>query len=79
MILGANYQFLAATTGHQDLAVLVKEAQARGQDTSSCGRPALGRCESGEGEHWRPVFSHLEPWYRSSQICLLISPWPGRA
>lgn len=48
----------------QELSALVREAQTRGARHIELRQTCLGACESGEGEHWRPVLSHLETLVR---------------
>jgi hypothetical protein len=60
MIFGAITNSWRLQLNGEDLAVLVKEAQARGARHIELRQTCLGQCESGEGEHWRPVLSHLE-------------------
>ena len=59
MIFGAITNSWRLQLDSQDLAVLVKEAQARGARHIELRQTCLGQCESGEGEHWRPVLSRL--------------------
>lgn len=60
MIFGAITNSWRRQLDGQDLAVLVKEAQTRGARHIELRQTCLGQCESGEGEHWRPVLSRLE-------------------
>jgi len=60
MIFGAITNSWRRQLDGQDLAVLVKEALARGARHIELRQTCLGHCESGEGEHWRPVLSRLE-------------------
>jgi sugar phosphate isomerase/epimerase len=60
MIFGAITNSWRRQLDDQDLAVLVKEAQARGARHIELRQTCLGHYESGEGEHWRPVLSRLE-------------------
>ena len=60
MIFGAITNSWRRQLDSQDLTVLVKEAQARGARHIELRQTCLGHCESGEGEHWRPVLSRLE-------------------
>ena len=60
MIFGAITNSWRRQLDGQDLTVLVKEAQARGARHIELRQTCLGHCESGEGEHWRPVLSRLE-------------------
>ncbi len=60
MLFGAITNSWRLQLDSQDLAVLVKEAQARGARHIELRQTCLGQCESGEGEHWRPVLSRLE-------------------
>jgi sugar phosphate isomerase/epimerase len=64
MIFGAITNSWRRQLDGQDLAVLVKEAQARGARHIELRQTCLGHCESGEGEHWRPVLSRLEALVR---------------
>ena len=68
MIFGAITNSWRRQLDNEDLAVLVKEAQARGARHIELRQTCLGHCESGEGEHWRPVLSHLET---------LVQAFPG--
>jgi len=60
MLFGAITNSWRLQLDSQDLAVLVKEAQARGARHIELRQTCLGQCESGEGKHWRPVLSRLE-------------------
>jgi sugar phosphate isomerase/epimerase len=60
MIFGAITNSWRQQLDGQDLVALVKEAQARGARHIELRQTCLGHCESGEGEHWRPVLSRLE-------------------
>ena len=60
MIFGAITNSWQRQLDGQDLAALVKEAQARGAKHIELRQTCLGQCESGEGEHWRPVLPRLE-------------------
>src|SRR5262249_61656512 len=60
MIFGAITNSWRQQLDSQDLAALVKEAQARGARHIELRQTCLGQCESGEGESWRPVLSRLE-------------------
>src|SRR5262249_4974594 len=60
MLFGAITNSWRLQLDSQDLAVLIKEAQARGARHIELRQTCLGQCESGEGEHWRPVLSRLE-------------------
>lgn len=60
MIFGAITNSWRLQLDNQDLSALVKEAQARGARHIELRQTCLGQCESGEGEHWRPVLSRLE-------------------
>ena len=60
MIFGAITNSWQRQLDEQDLAALVKEAQARGAKHIELRQTCLGQYESGEGEHWRPVLSRLE-------------------
>ena len=42
-----------------DLTTLVREAQARGAQHVELRQTCLGDCETGQGDQWRPVLSHL--------------------
>ncbi len=59
MIFGAITNSWKLQLDGQDLAELVKEAQARGARHIELRQTCLGTCESGEGEDWRPVLSQL--------------------
>lgn len=48
----------------QELSALVREAKTRGASHIELRQTCLGACESGAGEHWRPVLSHLEALVR---------------
>jgi len=60
MIFGAITNSWRRQLDEQDLAALVREAQARGARHIELRQTCLGQCESGEGEHWRPALSRLE-------------------
>jgi len=60
MIFGAITNSWRRQLDGEDLTVLIKEAQARGARHIELRQTCLGQCESGEGEHWRPVLSRLE-------------------
>jgi sugar phosphate isomerase/epimerase len=60
MIFGAITNSWRRQLDGHDLAVLIEEAQARGARHIELRQTCLGDCESGEGEHWRPVLSRLE-------------------
>jgi sugar phosphate isomerase/epimerase len=68
MIFGAITNSWRQQLDGQDLVALVKEAQARGARHIELRQTCLGHCESGEGEHWRPVLSRLEA---------LVHAYPG--
>ena len=68
MIFGAITNSWRLQLDGEDLAVLVKEAQTRGARHIELRQTCLGQCESGEGEHWRPVLSRLEA---------LVQAFPG--
>jgi len=68
MIFGAITNSWGRQLANQDLAVLVQEAQARGARHIELRQTCLGTCESGAGEHWRPVLSRLEA---------LVQAFPG--
>jgi len=68
MIFGAITNSWRRQLDGEDLAVLVKEAQARGARHIELRQTCLGHCESGEGEDWRPVLSRLEA---------LVQEFPG--
>ena len=68
MIFGAITNSWRLQLDGEDLAVLVKEAQTRGARHIELRQTCLGQCESGEGEHWRPVMSRLEA---------LVQAFPG--
>ncbi len=55
MIFGAITNSWRLQLDDLDLAALVEEAQARGARHIELRQTCLGHCESGEGEHWRPV------------------------
>ena len=59
MIFGAITNSWRRQLDGQDLAALVKVAQAHGARHIELRQTCLGQCESGEGEHWRPVLSRL--------------------
>lgn len=59
MIFGAITNSWRHQLGSQELAALVNEAQARGARHIELRQTCLGQCESGEGEHWRPVLPRL--------------------
>ena len=60
MIFGAITNSWRQQLDGQDLVALVTEAQARGARHIELRQTCLGHCESGEGEHWRPVLPRLE-------------------
>jgi sugar phosphate isomerase/epimerase len=64
MIFGAITNSWRRQLDGEDLAVLVKEAQARGARHIELRQTCLGHCESGEGEDWRPVLPRLEALVR---------------
>ena len=68
MIFGAITNSWRRQLDGEDLAVLVKEAQARGARHIELRQTCLGHCESGEGEDWRPVLPRLEA---------LVQAFPG--
>src|SRR5438093_11019921 len=68
MIFGAITNSWRRQLNSEDLAVLVQEAQTRGARHIELRQTCLGQCESGEGEHWRPVLSRLEA---------LVQAFPG--
>jgi sugar phosphate isomerase/epimerase len=64
MIFGAITNSWRRQLDGQDLAVLIKEAQAHGARHIELRQTCLGDYERGEGEQWRPVMSHLEALVR---------------
>jgi sugar phosphate isomerase/epimerase len=68
MIFGAITNSWRRQLDGEDLAVLIKEAQARGARHIELRQTCLGDAEHGEGEHWRPVLSRLEA---------LVQEFPG--
>ena len=68
MIFGAITNSWRRQLDGEDLAVLVKEAQARGARHIELRQTCLGHCESGAGEDWRPVLPRLEA---------LVQEFPG--
>jgi len=68
MIFGAITNSWRRQLDGEDLAVLVKEAQARGARHIELRQTCLGQCESGKGEDWRPVLPRLEA---------LVQEFPG--
>jgi sugar phosphate isomerase/epimerase len=60
MIFGAITNSWRRQLDGQDLAGLIKEAQAHGARHIELRQTCLGDYERGEGEHWRPVLSRLE-------------------
>ncbi len=59
MLFGAITNSWRQQLDNQELAPLVQAAQARGARHIELRQTCLGQCESGEGEHWRPVMAHL--------------------
>jgi sugar phosphate isomerase/epimerase len=68
MIFGAITNSWRRQLDGEDLAILIKEAQARGARHIELRQTCLGAAEHGEGEHWRPVLSRLES---------LVQEFPG--
>src|SRR5918992_4179640 len=60
MIFGAITNSWRRQLGGQDLALLIKEAQANGAGHIELRQTCLGDYERGEGEQWRPVMPRLE-------------------
>lgn len=60
MIFGAITNSWRQQLDGHDLATLVKEAQARGAKHIELRQTCLGECETGQGEHWRPVMANLQ-------------------
>jgi sugar phosphate isomerase/epimerase len=68
MIFGAITNSWRRQLDGQDLAVLIKEAEVRGARHIELRQTCLADYERGEGEHWRPVLSHL---------AALVQKFPG--
>jgi sugar phosphate isomerase/epimerase len=68
MIFGAITNSWRQQLDGQELTDLVKEAQTRGARHIELRQTCLGNCESGEGEHWRPVLPRLQA---------LVQEFPG--
>jgi sugar phosphate isomerase/epimerase len=64
MIFGVITNSWRRQLGGQDLAALIKQAQAYGARHIELRQTCLGDYERGEGEQWRPVMSRLETLVR---------------
>ena len=60
MIFGAITNSWRRQLSRNDLASLIKEAQARGAKHIELRQTCLGDCETGEGDEWRPALSQLQ-------------------
>ena len=60
MIFGAITNSWKGQLVTQDLITLIEEAQSRGAEYIELRQTCLGKCESGEGDAWRPITPELQ-------------------